>query len=109
MKFRTQIVLAVTAMVSAATLVGGGLAQAANGEGSDPGETETPITGAAFEQASQAALTEVGSGTVTGTEEGDEESYYEVEVTLDDGSQIDVQLDESFRLVDTTPDSETDE
>jgi len=37
---------------------------------------------------------------VTETEVGDEEScYYEVEVTLDDGSQVDVQLDEGFNVV----------
>ena len=30
---------------------------------------------------------------------GDEESYYEVEVTLDDGTQVDVQLDQSFKVV----------
>ena len=34
---------------------------------------------------------------MTGTEVGDEESYYEIEVTLDDGRQVDVQLDESLR------------
>ena len=36
---------------------------------------------------------------VTDTEVGDEDSYYEVEVTLDDGSQVDVQLDEGFNVV----------
>ena len=37
---------------------------------------------------------------MTETEVGDEEScYYEVEVTLDDGSQVDVQLDEGFNVV----------
>lgn len=36
---------------------------------------------------------------MTGTEVGDEESYYEVEVTLADGSQVDVQLDRAFRFV----------
>lgn len=30
---------------------------------------------------------------MTGTEAGDEESCYEVEVTLDDGTEVDVQLD----------------
>jgi uncharacterized membrane protein YkoI len=43
---------------------------------------------------------------VTETEVGDEESVYEVEVTLDDGSQVDVQLDRSFRVVDSEQDSE---
>jgi hypothetical protein len=43
---------------------------------------------------------------VTGTEVGDEESYYEVEVTLDDGRQVDVQLDESFAVVSSAADVE---
>ena len=46
-----------------------------------------------------AALEHTGEGRVTETEVGDEESYYEVEVTLDDGSQVDVQLDEEFNVV----------
>ena len=37
---------------------------------------------------------------------GDEESYYEVEVTLDDGTQIDVQLDEGFAVVSDKVDHE---
>ena len=63
------------------------------------GDSDTPITGPALQQASEAALEHVGEGTVTDTEVGDEESYYEVEVTLDDGSEIDVQLDEEFNVV----------
>ena len=62
-------------------------------------DSETPITGPALEKASEAALAHTGGGTVTDTEIGDEESYYEVEVTLDDGTQVDVQLDEAFNVV----------
>ena len=36
---------------------------------------------------------------------GDEDSYYEVEVTLDDGSQVDVQLDDGFNVVGGETDS----
>jgi len=36
---------------------------------------------------------------VTGSEVGDEESLYQVEVTKADGSQVDVQLDENFIVV----------
>jgi uncharacterized membrane protein YkoI len=43
---------------------------------------------------------------VTETEVDDEESYYEVEVTLDDGSQVDVQLDRSFNVVGSSADHE---
>jgi hypothetical protein len=62
---------------------------------------ERPIPSAEREQAEEAALGATGGGTVTGTEVGDEESLYEVEVTLDDGTQVDVQLDEDFDVVGT--------
>lgn len=39
------------------------------------------------------------TGTVTDTEVGDEESHYEIEVTLEDGRQVDVQLTEDFEVV----------
>jgi hypothetical protein len=67
-------------------------------------EPEVSITGDALASASAAALAAVGGGTVTQTEVGDEESYYEVEVTFADGHQVDVQLDENFALVTTIPD-----
>ena len=56
-------------------------------------DSRSPAT--LWSKASQAALAFTGGGTVTGTEVGDEESLYEVEVTLADGSQTDVQLDET--------------
>ena len=46
---------------------------------------------------------------MTETEVGDEESYYEVEVTLDDGSQVDVQLDEDFNVVGDEADDDSSE
>ncbi len=60
----------------------------------------------ALDKASAAALEETGGGRVTETEVGDEESYYEVEVTLEDGSQVDVQLDKSFTVVSSSADHE---
>lgn len=68
----------------------------ASGAGDD---AEGAIEGADLDRASAAALDYTGEGRVTETEVGDEESYYEVEVTLDDGSQVDVQLDERFDVV----------
>jgi hypothetical protein len=67
--------------------------------GEDAREVEVPITGTDLEKASAAALAYTGEGQVSGTEVGDEESYYEIEVTLDNGRQVDVQLDESFAVV----------
>ena len=83
---------------------GTGVAVAAGSGGDDGGDT--PITGAALEQASTAALASTGGGRVTGTEVGDEESLYEVEVTLDNGKQVDVQLDAQFKVVGSKTDHE---
>ena len=83
-------------------ILGGATIAIASGEdeGSrDDDATEQSITGADLEKASEAALEYTGGGEVTGTEIEDEESYYEVEVTTDDGSQVDVQLDKEFNVV----------
>ena len=81
-----------------AALAGGGAA-IAGATGGDDDATEQAITGNALERAKAAALDHTGGGRVTETEVGDEESYYEVEVTRDDGSQTDVQLDRHFNVV----------
>jgi hypothetical protein len=62
-------------------------------------ESDRPITGEALDRASAAALEFTGGGRVTDTEVGDEEGYYEIEVTLEDGSQVDVHLDENFNVI----------
>ena len=72
----------------------------------DVGDNSAPITGEALETASEAALAHTGEGRVTDTEVGDEESYYEVEVTLDNGDHVDVQLDEEFNVVGDELDAE---
>jgi hypothetical protein len=69
--------------------------------GASPSDPEVPITGEALVQASAAALAQTGGGTVTETKIGDEESLYQVEVTLPDSSQVDVQLDQNFTIVGT--------
>ena len=93
MKRRFAVIATVVVTLGAASA---GIAIAAGG---DDDAAETPITGADLQKASAAALAETGGGRVTGTEVGDEESYYEVEVTLDSGGQVDVQLDKSFNVV----------
>ena len=69
-------------------------------------DSAQPISGAALSRASEVALGETGGGRVTGSEVGDEESYYQVEVTKSDGSQVDVQLDREFHVVGSSADSE---
>jgi uncharacterized membrane protein YkoI len=94
--------------VAAALVVGAGAASggAAVAAGGDDDGTDSPITGSALDHATAAALEHTGGGSVTGTEVGDEESYYEVEVTLDGGRQVDVQLDKSFNVVSSEGDRE---
>lgn len=99
--------LAIAAAASAAIVVGGA-GTAIAGASSDDDATDTAIQGPALEQAEEAALAETGGGTVTETEVDDEESYYEVEVTLDNGDQVDVQLDEDFTVVGSEGDSESE-
>jgi uncharacterized membrane protein YkoI len=72
--------------------------------GRDEDAAEQQITGASLEKASEAALDHVGGGEVTGTEVGDEEGYYEVEITRADGSQVDVHLDRGFDVLGTEGD-----
>jgi hypothetical protein len=102
MNTKTKIIAGSAVMV-AVLGIGAGVAVAGSDNGSD---NDGPITGAAPQQAKAAALDYTGEGHVTGTEVGDEESYYEVEVTLDDGSQVDVQLDRSFNVVSSKADHE---
>ena len=101
---KNKKVWAVAGVVAALAVVGGGIGIAGAAGGDDD---EQPITGEALDKASEAALDETGGGTVTETEVGDEESYYEVEVTLDDGSQVDVQLDRGFNVVGDSADEES--
>ena len=77
--------------------------------GRDDDAAEQPITGSPLEKASEAALDHVGGGEVTGTEVGDEEGYYEVEVTRADGSQVDVHLDRGFDVLGTEGDGATED
>ena len=107
MERRTKIILAVAA-VGTLALAGAGTAVAIGGE-VILDDREAPITGADLDRASVAALAHTGGGRVTDTEVGDEDSYYEVEVTLDDGSQVDVQLDEQFVVVGDEADVEDGE
>lgn len=87
--------------VAAAAAISGGIAY---GAGSD---SDVPITGPALAKASQAALAHTGGGRVSETEVGDEESLYEVEVTLPDGHQVDVQLDAASGVVGQAADDDS--
>jgi uncharacterized membrane protein YkoI len=103
MKPKLKVTLIAGSVIAALAVGGVAIAGAAGGDDDD---SERPIGGAALDRASAAALDETGGGQVTDTEVGDEESYYEVEVTRDDGSQVDVQLDRAFQVVGSDGDDE---
>ncbi len=109
MNTRTKVIgVGVSILALAAGGTGVALAGSGSGGGSEDAAEgpDVAIEGSALDRASAAALEATGGGTVSGTETGDEESYYEVEVTLDDGSQVDVQLDRSFQVVGESADQE---
>jgi uncharacterized membrane protein YkoI len=97
-------------VVAAGLIAGGaGIAFATGNQDSSDGSGDKPITGATLEKATKAALEHTGGGRVTETEAGGEdnagEGYYEVEVTLGGGRQVDVHLDEHFTVLGTTGDA----
>ena len=96
-------------VAGAAVVTAGTVGAAAAVSGGDDDAQDRPIPASELDRAEQAALDETGGGTVTGTEVDDEESKYEVEVTLDDGTQVDVQLGGDFQVVGTESEGSDDE
>ena len=78
-------------------------------EQEDDEESEVAITGSALEKAAAAALAFIGEGSVTDSEIGDEEGYYEIEITLDNGNEVDVHLNENFNVISTEYENEEDD
>ena len=97
--------LAVTvALVLIAGAVSAGFAIAAGGD-------EQPLSGSQLEKATKAALEHTGGGTVVETEADGDGVPYSVEVRLDNGSVVEVELDENFNVVGSEADDDgvTDE
>ena len=64
---------------------------------------DQPISNADADRVSKAALAIAGSGTVTDLDRSDDPGEaWEVEVTMDDGSELDVALDEKLNRVENT-------
>jgi hypothetical protein len=91
---RTLVIAAAVAMLLA--LGGAGIAYA-NG-----GDSEEQVTGPDAQKAKRAAIAAVGGGALTEVERDDgygTSGVYEVEVTREDGSQVEVHLDGDFNVV----------
>jgi uncharacterized membrane protein YkoI len=88
----------IIAGAAAVLVVGGaGIAVAAT----DPFDNDNDrLSGSTLERASDAALDEVGEGTVTEAERSDDLDHaYTVEVRRDNGTEVDVELDDDFAVV----------
>lgn len=105
MNARTLLIAA--AALAIVLLVGAGVAYATGSSGGDDSSEQQVTGGAGIEKAKSVALDYTNGGQVSGTEIGDEEGYYEVEVTRDDGSQVDVHLDRDFNVLSTPADNES--
>jgi uncharacterized membrane protein YkoI len=107
MSRRMKIVLGAAAAAVAAGVAAAGVATAADTATDD--SADVAISGTDLERASEAALAETGGGEVVDSEAEDEENGYEVEVNLDDGRQIEVQLDADFAVVSSDVNAEGDD
>jgi hypothetical protein len=78
----------------AVVLIGGGTGVAIATGGED-----RPLTGSALEKATAAALQHTGGGTVIETEAGEDGAAYGVEIRLDDGRVVEIDLDANFQVI----------
>ncbi len=92
-----------SALAAVLVLGGTGVAVAVT----EPFDNDDQLTGSSLEKASKAALDEVGEGKVTDSEA--DGNGFEVEVTREDGSEVDVLLSESFSVVRVDEDDADDD
>lgn len=99
----------------ALALVGAGVGVgiAGNRDGGEDGgaeveanDSDQQLVGSDRDRAAAAALEHTGGGTVTEVEVGDGAAAYGVEVRLEDGSQVEIQLDASFTVIGQEVDDE---
>jgi len=85
----------IVAVVAVLALLGAGTGVVLASAGDD----DKPLKGGALDRATSAALEHVGGGIVLETEVGDDGSAYGVEIRKDDGSVVEVNLDENFQVI----------
>ncbi len=105
---RILIASAVVGVAISGAAISQALGGSRGGDEADGGRAEsgeaTPVVGADLDRASKVALSYTGGGTVTDTELGDEEGYYEIEIGPEGGGQVDVHLDRDFKVIDSSSD-----
>jgi uncharacterized membrane protein YkoI len=71
------------------------------------GDDDRPLTGDPRARAMAAALEHLGGGEVIETEVGDDGAAYGVEILRPDGSVVEVNLDEDFRVIGSEADDDS--
>ncbi len=104
---RTKIAIGIAAAAAVIGFAATGVAAAADPAGDD--SPDVPISGPALTRASESAVAETGGGQVVDSEVEEDRNGYEVEVNLDDGRQIEVQLDQNFAVVSSSENAEGDD
>jgi uncharacterized membrane protein YkoI len=102
MRKRTKLGIAAGGIV-AVIAAGAGIAVAASGD------DDRPLTGSDLTAATEAALEHTGGGTVVETEVGDDGSVYGVEIRLDDGRVVEVNLNADFKVIGSEADDDASE
>ncbi len=104
MQLNRRVIIASAGVAAALTVGGAGIAQAV-GDGS-----EEQDAGQAAAKARGAALKAAGGGTVLEIErqDGDGAGTFEVEVRRQDGSQVEVHLDDRYQPVGTAADNDSE-
>ena len=92
--------LALIGVLVVAVLTGGLAIAATTGD-------DEPLTGQTRTDAVDAALEHTGGGQVLETEAGDDGAAYGVEIRLDDGRTVEVNLDEDFNVIGQETDDDT--
>lgn len=100
MQRRTKWMLA--AGLGVAAVVGG-----AGGVMAGSADDDAPLTGEQRDKAVAAAKAHVGEGQVTDTEIGDDGAAYGVEILKPDGAQVEVNLDQDYRVTGTEADDDS--
>jgi uncharacterized membrane protein YkoI len=91
-------VLALVGLMAILVLAGSGGALATVAEAAG-GDDDQPISSEARDKCIAAALAEYPGGTVTETEADNDSAPYEVEVRLEDGSQVEVNLNRDCQVI----------
>lgn len=100
-------------VAAAGVLLIGGVAavNATSGPGITGDERDDqPLTGSTLDKAGEAATDAAGGGKVTETETSDDRGVaYEIEVTLSNGNEVDVDLDSDYNVVNKETDGPDDD